>query len=285
MREAGHNPGTHTPEGMEEKIMKKLIRARMTSDAARKLGYAPAHGGLFIGPVEVDLDAMTPAARWIAEHVTATYVVDEVEDQIPVVARARFSREDEDRRRGTTEERIARLRECYGHYYTDPIEIEITFPIYTGKERAEEIFEEVARQLTQNGARSLYVPGTDEEYDFGMPGMMTNQQFYDCVAEAQIYTDRESYVSDLSLSSMWGDAPDAEIPAGRIEDLIQIWDAAHRTIKDVAKLSGTSVRQLALRYAIPRRTAEDWASGASTPSVHVVLLIQQVEGLLCVQRN
>lgn len=114
---------------------------------------------------------------------------------------------------------------------------------------------------------------------------MTNQQFYDCVAEAQIYTDRESYISDLSLASMWGDAPDAEIPTGRIEDLGQIYDAVNRTIKDVAELSGMSVRQLALRYAIPRRTAENWSAGVSNPTTAELLLIQQAEGLFGVSRS
>lgn len=113
---------------------------------------------------------------------------------------------------------------------------------------------------------------------------MTNQQFSTCVSETQSYTDRDAYISDLSLSSMWGDANDAPVPEQRIEDLGQIWDAAHRTFRDIAAAVGISVRQLAMRYAIPRRTAGDWSAGQSTPQLHEMLAIQQCEGLLTVRR-
>ena len=113
---------------------------------------------------------------------------------------------------------------------------------------------------------------------------MTNQQFITCVSETQNYADRDAYISDLSLSSMWGDSEDAPVPEQRIADLGQIWDAAHRTIRDIAAAAGTSVRQLAMRYAIPRRTAEDWSAGQSTPQLHEMLAIQQCEGLLTVRR-
>ena len=113
---------------------------------------------------------------------------------------------------------------------------------------------------------------------------MTNQQFFTCVAETQNYTDRDTYISDLALSSMWGDAEDAPVPEQRIADLGQIWDAAHRTFRDIAAAAGISVRQLAMRYAIPRRTAGDWSVGKSTPQLHEMLAIQQCEGLLTVRR-
>ena len=32
-------------------------------------------------------------------------------------------------------------------------------------------------------------------------------------AETGAYTDRDAYVSDMALSSVWGDADDAEVPA------------------------------------------------------------------------
>jgi len=114
---------------------------------------------------------------------------------------------------------------------------------------------------------------------------MTNQQFITCVAETQSYTDRDAYISDLSLSSMWGDAEDAPVPEQRITDLGQIWDAAHRTFRDIAAAAGIPVRQLAMRYAIPRRTAEDWSAGQSKPQLHELLAIQQCEGLLTVRRD
>ena len=46
-------------------------------------------------------------------------------------------------------------------------------------------------------------------------------------AETGAYTDRDAYVSDMALSSVWGDAEDEEIPAERI--CAVFWNpAAHR---------------------------------------------------------
>lgn len=264
--------------------MKKSIRMRMTSDVARKLGYQPLHG-LFLGPVEIDLDTMTPLARWIAEHITATYIVDEVEDRIPIIARAGFSRADLDRQNGVPEERIAHLHHCYGEIYASPIEITPTFPILSVRERPESVIEKTARELVENGAVRLYDRDSGDEFVIRATDAMTSQQFTTCVSETQNYTDRDAYISDLSLSSMWGDAEDAPVPEQRIADLGQIWDAAHRTFRDIAAAAGTSVRQLAMRYAIPRRTAENWASGANVPQLHELLAIQQCEGLLTVRRD
>ena len=114
---------------------------------------------------------------------------------------------------------------------------------------------------------------------------MTNQQFTTCVSETKNYTDRDAYISGLARSSMWGDSEDAPVPEQRIANLGQIWDAAHRTFRDIAAAAGTSVRQLAMRYAIPRRTAEDWAAGQSKPQLHELLAIQQCERLLTVRRD
>lgn len=265
--------------------MKKPIRMRMTPDMAKKIGYQPQHGGLFIGPVDVDIDTMTPIARWIAEHITATYIVDDVEDQIPIIAQAGFSRADLDRQNGVTEDRIEHLHHCYGEIYTSPIEITPTFPILSARERPEDVIEQTARELAANGAARLYDRESGDEYIIRATVHMTNEQFSTCVAETQNYSDRDAYISDLSLSSMWGDAEDAPVPEQRIADLGQIWDAAHRTFRDIAAAAGTSVRQLAMRYAIPRRTAENWSSGENAPQLHELLAIQQCEGLLTVRRD
>lgn len=54
-------------------------------------------------------------------------------------------------------------------------------------------------------------------------------------AETGAYADRDAYVSDMALSSVWGDAEDEEIPAERLALLGGIWDGAHCTIPDVIK--------------------------------------------------
>ena len=90
------------------------------------------------------------------------------------------------------------------------------------------------------------------------------------------YTDRDAYVSDLALSSTWGDAEDAQIPQERIDELGELWDAAHRSVKEIAANAGMSNRQLAERFCIPYRTVEDWSAGVRTPPVWVLLMMQEV---------
>ena len=109
---------------------------------------------------------------------------------------------------------------------------------------------------------------------------MTDKQYTTCVTEAQNYTYREAYISDLALSSIWGDAPEAEIPAGRIEQLGSIYDAVHRSVADIAKAAGLSQRKLAERFCIPYRTMENWCGGQRDCPVYLRLMMQECLGLL-----
>lgn len=110
---------------------------------------------------------------------------------------------------------------------------------------------------------------------------MTDKQFMACVSEAANYSDRDAYISDLCLSSMWGDADDAEIPADRITALAAIWDACNRSIKEIAADAGLSCRKLAERFCIPYRTVENWSAGSRECPIHTRLMMQECLGLLC----
>ena len=105
---------------------------------------------------------------------------------------------------------------------------------------------------------------------------MTDKQYTICVTEAQNYTDREAYISDLSLSSIWGDGPEDEIPPARLEQLGSIYDAVHRSIKQIAADAGLTQRKLADRFCIPVRTIEDWCAGKRTPPDYVRLMMQEL---------
>lgn len=109
---------------------------------------------------------------------------------------------------------------------------------------------------------------------------MTNNQFKACVAEVENYTDRDAYISDLALSDIWEDAEDVTIPEQRVEALGQIWDACHRTIKQIASDAGLSNRKLAERFCIPYRTVEDWSANCRESPLYVRLMMQECLGLL-----
>lgn len=109
---------------------------------------------------------------------------------------------------------------------------------------------------------------------------MTDKQFMTCVQKAENYSDRDAYISDVALSSMWGDAPEDDIPADRIDTLGMIWDAYHRSVKDIAKDAGLTARKLAERFSIPYRTMENWCSGSRLCSIYTRLMMQECLGLL-----
>lgn len=109
---------------------------------------------------------------------------------------------------------------------------------------------------------------------------MTNKQYSTCVTEAQHYTDREAYISDLALSSMWEDDKTDEIPAERLDAVSQIWDAAHRSVKQIAADAGMSQRKLAERFCIPYRTIENWGGGKNACPLYIRLMMQEILGLL-----
>lgn len=110
--------------------------------------------------------------------------------------------------------------------------------------------------------------------------MMTNKQFYILVGEATGYTDRDAYISDLALSDMWGDVESDNIPDDRITALVELWDACHRSVREIAADAGLSHRKLAERFCIPYRTMESWCGGQRDCPLYVKLMMQECLGLL-----
>lgn len=109
---------------------------------------------------------------------------------------------------------------------------------------------------------------------------MTDKQRMYCLSEVSSYTDRDAYVSDLALDTIWGDNWDDDIPEERIESLRILWDAYNRDVRSICNVAGISQRSLAERFCIPYRTVEDWCRGVRTPPDYVRLMMQQLLDLL-----
>lgn len=109
---------------------------------------------------------------------------------------------------------------------------------------------------------------------------MIDKLFCTLFSAALAAADRDAFVSDWSLSSVWGDAPapDADIPAERIDTLERLWDVAHLTIRDIRQHTGLSQAAFATRYCIPTRTLEDWERGARSCPDYLRLLLAQATG-------
>lgn len=108
---------------------------------------------------------------------------------------------------------------------------------------------------------------------------MTYKQYAFCIREVSSYSAIDAYVSDLSLSSVWRDAPDAEIPASRLDQLAEIYTAANRIFSEIIRLSGLSATKISERFSIPYRTIMDWTAGAHPMSLPMKLMIQECLGL------
>lgn len=104
---------------------------------------------------------------------------------------------------------------------------------------------------------------------------MTDKQFYTLWTEALASADRDTYVSDWATSSIWGDAEDAPIPVGRADDIGDVWDLAHLTIRDIRASTGLSQVAFAQHFCIPRRTLEDWETGRRSCPDYVRLLLAE----------
>lgn len=104
---------------------------------------------------------------------------------------------------------------------------------------------------------------------------MTPTQRYFALSEMDNYTDRDAFISDLSLSSIWGDQDGSlDIPDERIESLARLWDVVHCPMREL--LAPMTPTQASRRFYIPVRTLEDWYSGRRTCPVYVRLLLAGV---------
>lgn len=109
---------------------------------------------------------------------------------------------------------------------------------------------------------------------------MTIVQYHAVMAAMADCADREDFISEAALSTIWGDPLEAEIPAERIELLGTLWDTAHRSIKEIAAAAGLSNRKLAERFGIPYSTMEDWSAGARKCNPYIRMMMQECLGLL-----
>lgn len=95
---------------------------------------------------------------------------------------------------------------------------------------------------------------------------MADNQLSILWADALSVSDRDAYISDWALSTIWADDPDSDIPADRLEYLGRIWDAAHLSVKDICKSAGLTQAALASRFGISKRTVESWCSSSTASS-------------------
>lgn len=98
-------------------------------------------------------------------------------------------------------------------------------------------------------------------------------------AETGAYADRESYISDMALSSIWGRSRNADIPKERIALLGRIWDATHCTVQELAQQYGLSQTDFARYFGIPLRTVQGWFNGSRSCPPYVLTMAAEILAL------
>lgn len=109
---------------------------------------------------------------------------------------------------------------------------------------------------------------------------MTINQYHLALIEIDHYTDRDAFVSDLSLSSAFPEESDL---TETVSELSMIWEAYHMTIRDLRTAAGLSRMEFSRRFRIPIRTVENWeCTGPNSREcpTYVRLLIAEAIGLM-----
>lgn len=106
----------------------------------------------------------------------------------------------------------------------------------------------------------------------------TTNLYQACIAESRKYDDKKQYITDMYASDIW-DIEDVR-REGREEWLGQIWDATHRNMKDILAYTKMSQVKMCRYFGIPKRTLEDWCAGIYNPPPYILIMIQEILGLL-----
>lgn len=110
---------------------------------------------------------------------------------------------------------------------------------------------------------------------------VTTAIYQHAIEESRKYNNKEDFITSMYNSDIW-DIEDVK-REGREEWIGQIWDATHRTMKDILKITNMSQIKMCRFFGIPRRTLEDWCMGVGNPPPYVLIMMQEILGLI--ERN
>ena len=105
---------------------------------------------------------------------------------------------------------------------------------------------------------------------------MKDKQFNTIFREACTDDNKEIFISDWSLSSIFEESKDL---IKLSKEIAAIRDVAHLSIKEIRAKTGLSQVKFCERFCIPRRTLEDWESGRNKCPDYTRLMLAQLVGL------
>lgn len=93
---------------------------------------------------------------------------------------------------------------------------------------------------------------------------------------ARSATSLDAYLSDYALSSVWGDAPDAEIPTERIRFLSTLYEATHTTVPALLAKYNLNATQFAHAFGLLPRTVQRWVAGTAPVSPQLLAALVEI---------
>lgn len=100
---------------------------------------------------------------------------------------------------------------------------------------------------------------------------MTSKIFSAVWSDALTAADRDAFVSDWALSSIWEDAPDGDTIIDHAELCGRVWDLAHMSVADIRHAAGLTQAAFAERFCLPLRTLQNWEiRGGCAPYIRMM---------------
>lgn len=94
------------------------------------------------------------------------------------------------------------------------------------------------------------------------------------LVEAAEEKDQDEFVSGWALSSIWGDDPEEDnIPQSRIDYLTNLWEDAHKSVREIRSMTGLTRAAFGAMYKIPARTIENWEYGRTQIPIYIRLAL------------
>lgn len=110
--------------------------------------------------------------------------------------------------------------------------------------------------------------------------MMTYKMYHNLIRDALEYSSAEDFIGAVGYP-VW--APDDAEKF--VADLINIYNIAHMSFKDMRAACGLTQAKFSERFAIPAMTLSQWERGIRECPPYVRLMVADLLGLVTVERT
>ena len=104
--------------------------------------------------------------------------------------------------------------------------------------------------------------------------------FHFCLRTALSYDEPEPFIYDIAKERSLFSEEAGTVPEEWDKWLTQVWMAAHRSFRDIYKMSGLTQRGISEYFGIPLRTVENWSAFVNASPFYTLIMMQELLGLV-----